>query len=211
MATLQQISAAMQGFPRTLSWRDFRSVATSLKPPMDAQTGAGFQLQPWSVEKTNGEYRVLNPKMVVTLNSSNTWVVQGKTSSALLVHEQGHFDIAGLIARDMISRILDLSLDEAVIDAVQGSGKTAQSHMEFATQRLQAYIQDYNKDAANMMNTLGSTPASPGDGLYDRQTNHSQNAVAQAAWNSRLARIQASPNSFEFSLIMEGVVSATTP
>src|SRR5260370_24057984 len=102
-------------FSRNLTWNDFHPVANSLSPPAQAQTGARWSTTGWSVRVANGEYRVHGARVNVSLNPHNTWAVPGaRTSAALLRHEQGHYDIAGLIARDLIRKILDLSLDVVV-------------------------------------------------------------------------------------------------
>ncbi len=207
MATLQEIRAAMSGFPRNLSWNDFRSVQNSPSPPMQAQTGARWATTGWTVKVVNGEYRVHGARVNVSLDGGNTWAVPGaRTSTALLQHEQGHYDITGLIARDLIRKILDLSLDVVVIGAMQAAGNSPQQHQNFAVQRFRSYIDTYVKEASDLGAKLQTNPVTGADGIYDVQTNHSQNTTGQAAWNARLARIKAGDENFELNLAMEGII-----
>jgi hypothetical protein len=208
MATLREIQAAMNGFPRSLTWSNFRPVANSLSPPAQAQTGARWSTTGWSVRVVNGAYRVHGARVNVGLDPHNTWAVPGaRTSAALLRHEQGHYDITGLIARDLIRKILDLSLDVVVIGAMQAAGNTPHQHQNFAVQRFQSYINTYVQEANALSAKLQTDPTTGADGIYDVQTNHSQNANGQAAWNARLQRMMAGDENFELNLAMEGIVT----
>src|SRR5215470_868208 len=176
MATLQEIQAAMSGFPRNLSWNDFPRVQNSPAPPHQARTAARWATTGWTVRVVNGEYRVHGARVNVSLDGSNMWAVPGaRTSAALLRHEQGHYDITGLIARDLIRKILDLSLDAVVIGAMQGAGNTPQQHQNFALARFQSYINTFMQEANDLSAKLQTNPVTRADGIYDVQTNHSQN------------------------------------
>ncbi len=207
MATLQEIQAAMTGFPRNLSWNNFRPVPNSPSPPMQAQTGARWATTGWTVKVVNGDYRVHGARVTVSLDNGNTWAVPGaRTSTALLQHEQGHYDITGLIARDLIRKILDLSLDTVVMGAMQAAGNTPQQHQNFAVQRFQSYINTYVQEASDLGAKLQTNPTTGADGIYDVQTNHSQNTTGQAAWNARLQRMKAGNENFELDLAMAGII-----
>jgi len=208
MATLREIQAAMSGFPRNLTWGDFRSVQNSLVPPAQANTAAQWATTGWSARVVNGEYRVHGARVNVSIDRHNSWAVPGaRTSAALLRHEQGHYDITGLIARDLIRKILDLSLDVVIIGAMQGAGNTPQQHQNFAVRRLQSSINTYVQEANALSAKLQTDPTTRADGIYDVQTNHGQNGNGQAAWNTRLQRMKAGDEDFELNLAMEGIVT----
>ncbi len=207
MATLREIQAAMSGFPRNLTWNDFRPVQNSPAPPAQANTAAQWSTTGWSVRVVNGEYRVQGARVNVIIDRHNSWAVPGaRTSTALLQHEQGHYDITGLIARDLIRKILDLSLDTVVIGAMQAAGNTPHQHQNFAVQRFQSYINTYVQEANDFSAKLQTNPITGADGVYDVQTNHSQNANGQAAWNTRLQRMKAGDENFALNLAMEGII-----
>jgi len=208
MASLREIQAAMSGFPRNLTWNDFRRVSDSLSPPAEASTGAQFSTTRWSVKMVDGEYRVHGAHVNVSINSNDTWAVpSARTNANLLRHEQGHYDITGLIARDLIRKILDLSLDAVVIGAMQSAGDTPQQHRNFALERLQSYIDTYVQEANELGSKLQTNPVTGADGIYDVQTNHSQNTNGQAVWNARLQRMKAADENFALTLAIEGIVT----
>jgi len=207
MATLREIQAAMSGFPRNLTWQDFRPVQNSPAPPAQAQTAARWSTTGWSVRAVNGEYRVQGARVNVSMDRHNSWAVAGGTNAALLQHEQGHYDITGLIARDLIRKILDLSLDVVVIGAMQGAGNTPHQQQNFAVQRFQSYINTYVQEANALGSKLQTDPTTGADGIYDVQTNHSQNTTGQAAWNARLQRMKAGDENLALNLAMEGIVT----
>jgi hypothetical protein len=109
------------GWPRELTWGDF---ATVTKPkPMPA--GAGSLLETTTlltaltavrvtpsrdqIRTSLGACELKDLKVTVDLDQNNTWVIQGKATSDLLNHEQGHYNIAGLIARELHYRLKMLS------------------------------------------------------------------------------------------------------
>jgi hypothetical protein len=207
MATPQEIQAALSGFPRALAWTNFRNVQTSPSPPHEAHTSVSWSMGSWSVHIVNGEYRVRNPRVTVTLNGHDSWAMpSAKSSTALLQHEQGHFDITGLIARDLISSVLGLSFDVAVVAALRDSGTTPRDHQRYVTQQFQADINRFAQAATALGARLQTNPVTHADGLYDVQTNHSLNTAVQQAWDARLQRIKNHNENFELALRLEGLI-----
>jgi hypothetical protein len=207
MATLQELQAAMTGFPRTLTWRDFPARAVSPKPPMLAQAGARFSLTTGTLKLVNGEYRFHGAKATVSLDPATTWAIASARSSAdLLVHEQGHYDITGLIARDLLDKVLDLSMEEFIVEALRDSGPTVNQHMQYVARLFNAEFTRFNLRARALTNRLQTDPSTGQDGIYDTQTNHSKNAAGQKEWNDRFSRLKATNNSFELWLLVEGTI-----
>jgi len=62
------------------------------------------------------------------------------------------------------------------------------------------------KEANDLSAKLQTNPTTGADGIYDVQTNHSQNTTGQAAWNARLQRMKAGDENFELNLAMERII-----
>ncbi len=207
MATLQEVQAVMTGFPQSLTWGNFRLVQASPTPPHAAQVSAGFSMGGWSVQLVNGEYNVRGARVSVAAQANGSWATAAaRTDANLLLHEQGHFDITGLIARDLIGKVLDLSFDQSVIAVCIGSGDTANSQLRYVTRLFQADVTRFGQEARDLLARLNTNPNTQADGLYDSQTNHGLNATAQRTWNDRIRRIKASNDSLELMLRIEGLL-----
>ncbi len=205
--TLFEIQAAMTGFPRTLDWKDFRSVQTSPEPPHEAMTSASFSTTGWRVALVKGEYRVTGFRATVVLDANPSWATaSARTSTDLLTHEQGHFDITGLIARDIVSRVLSLSYDEAVVAALKGVGNSPQARINWVTQEFQKEVNKAGLEARTALNRLQTDPTTKQDGIYDTQTNHSQNTTAQAVWNARFQQAKLANTNFQLDLKLAGIL-----
>ncbi len=205
--TFQEIQAAMTGFPRTLAWTNFRSVQTSPEPPHEAMTSASFSSTGWRVALVKGEYRITGARVNVVLNAQPSWATpSARTNDDLLTHEQGHFDITGLIARDVISQILSLSYDEAVVAALRGVGNSPQARINWVTQDFQKDVNRIGREAKAALDRLQTDPVTKQDGIYDTQTNHSQNTTAQAAWNTRIQQAKINNTNFQLDLKLAGIL-----
>jgi hypothetical protein len=123
----------------------------------------------------------------------------------LLRHEQGHYDITGLVARDLASNLLDLSLDADVVASMLDAGKTAAEHKRYVQRRFQQSFDDYSGEAKALLARLQTNPMTHADGIYDTQTQHGLNQVAQAAWDDRFAQMKRSNASFALCLTLAGV------
>ena len=206
MATLQEINAVVSGFPRALSWAQFRPVATSLSPPMLAQTSSSYQMGSWRVALSGGKYRVQGVRITVSVNANGCWAVNAaRNQAALLRHEQGHYDITGLVARDLARSVLDLSLDASVVAALKDAGSTGAEHMRYVQRQFQSSIDEYGRQAADLSNKLQTNPATRRDGVYDVQTQHGQNVAAQTRWDALFSQVKASGASFRLALAMLGI------
>lgn len=173
---------------------------------MQAQTGTRLSLKSGTLKLVNGEYRFHGAKATVSLDPTTTWAIPTARSSAdLLIHEQGHYDITGLIARDWISKVLDLSAHEFIIEALRDSGHTGNQRMQFVSRQFNAEITRFNQSAFALLDRL-QTSRTGQDGIYDTQTDHSQNKGGQQAWKTLLSRVKAGREDFEFWLRIDGVI-----
>ena len=207
MATQQEVQAAMSGFPRTLAWANFTPVQTSRNPPHAAQTSATWSMGGWRPVLQNGVYKVSGARVSVTLNPGQSWAIQSARSNAdLLIHEQGHYNITGLVARTVIQRVLDLSYDAGLIEVVIAAGNTANSRMQYVQQQFQTNITRFGQEANAAMARLQTNPVTQQDGLYDVQTGHGLTTAGQSAWNARISRAMSGNDDFLLLLAMEGLL-----
>lgn len=207
MATIQEINAVLTGFPRPLNWSSFRRVTSSPSPPQEAHLSSSYRMGAWRTVLERGAYRVGGFHITVTHNATASWAVPAAFSNtALLVHEQGHYDITGLIARDLARNLLDLALDATVVASMRDAGTTAAQHAHYAQLALQRSVDETGRKAAGLLNKIQSSSSTGADGLYDRQTDHGLNLTAQATWNGLLAAVKQGNEDFGFRLAIAGIV-----
>jgi hypothetical protein len=202
MATLQRIAAVLHGFPYSLRWSDFTEVRTSRKPPRQAFTVASFNMTGWHVGTDDRGFKVQGLSVRVSLNKHSSWAVKSGETATLLDHEQGHFDIAGLIGRDLARKVLDLSLPVSELAALKEAGTTADQHKRYALKQFQKSINGFGKEAAALMSRLQSQGK---DGLYDASTKHGLDQRAQARWNAFFKRMKTSTEDFGHALATSGL------
>lgn len=154
----------LAGWPRTLTWANFREVDSA----PDGRTEAA-QIHPEAVQpaevgvaREGGTVRLRGYTVRVRIVRDDTWVVTSQKSDTLLIHEQGHFDIVGLTARDMVA---DLA-------ALRAS----------STAELQELVRDTIARAGALATRL--------DGIYDGTSSDGtaggSNSAVQDRWNSHL-------------------------
>jgi hypothetical protein len=206
VAKSHEVLSVLSGFPRKLTWANFRVVARSPSPPLQALTSSSYHMGSWRVALEGAAYHVRDFHITVSL-AAVSWATQAaKTNASLLIHEQGHYDITGLIARDLARNLLDLELDAAVVAASKDAGVNQAQHLHFAQKELQKSVDEYGRQAAGLLAKLQSNPATRTDGIYDQQTNHGLNQTSQNSWNNRLAHVKQANESFRLSLAMAGVL-----
>jgi hypothetical protein len=150
----------LTGWPREIAWGEFREIQR--RPTgenEDAQISSSLE-QPEQVHVTRsgGRFRLDAYEAVLSVVEDESWVVTSAKSDTLLAHEQGHYDITGLVARDMIRDLRGL---RAASTAALG-------------REVQAIIR--RADALADRLTI----------LYDEQTNHGRNRAKQEKWEQLL-------------------------
>ncbi|MFO0956618.1 MAG: DUF922 domain-containing protein [Isosphaeraceae bacterium] len=152
----------LTGWPRQLSWDDFRVVEGPAESRFDRD--AGFYS---TFDVTNFEYWRSAPGVfqvrsvsIEVMVEENRWVRRGRQSPALLGHEQGHFDITGLSAHCASRAILRLRGDS--VDSLREKGKQIVRDQAATCAR-------WNKE-------------------YDEATNHGLDRRAQQRWADRIAK-----------------------
>src|SRR5690348_8670826 len=104
---------ALHGFTRHLRWSDFTKVKESLDGEHDAKTYSEIKSAVRSVVYPDGTWKVNRVSVTLSFVHAKSWVVIGKQSSALLKHEQMHYDIAAIAARELEKRLWRLKGDRS--------------------------------------------------------------------------------------------------
>ena len=167
---------AMSGFVYRLRWNDF---AGRVPASADAGTAAFVSTRfradaPWTYDGNDGSrvYSITSVSTTVSVNRSSMWARTGAARSpSMLVHEQGHFEITALLARQVDTQLTALI------------GQTWSSEAD-----VNQAITDAREPLFQIINDLQSQAS--GDGTYDTSTNHGMHAN-QAAWNRAFATCRA--------------------
>lgn len=150
----------LSGWPRTIRWNEFRDVESRPEgEEEDAQIHTEV-VQPERVRiaREDGRLRLSNYRVRVRVLRSGSWVVTGAKSDTLKAHEQGHFDITGLTARDMVAELRALRADSA--------------------DELQQEVSRIIEEAGELGSTLTEQ--------YDDDTDHGRLPERQQAWQDHL-------------------------
>ncbi len=161
------------GLIKTLSWNDFQGTPDPRKPNMLAFTSATFSLPPIGptlIPGTRSFHFEDNVVITITMNSSKSWKRQAQPSNDLLKHEQGHYDITALIARNLFIEIMQLKANTYANGAA-------------ALADLRPIITKFGGKAEKI------------SVIYDavQQTDHGTNAPQQATWNAMIRRAFTEP------------------
>jgi hypothetical protein len=117
------------------------------------------------------------------MNPAKSWSKPGKQSAALLAHEQGHFDIANVIAEkvEMAIMIWDIKQDTSATACGKKGALNAATKKWNAAKPNKA-IKQISKSGVKIFNQVNS---STGD--YDTGTVHGTDAAGQKAWEGKIA------------------------
>jgi hypothetical protein len=163
------------GLSRTLSWSDYPTVPRTEpgagQTAVGAYTDASYELGTVSMVRATGGGVTLPDSLVVTINfnTETSWVADWVTrrsadyQTALLNHEQGHYNLVALLGRDMW------------VELVQLVGRS------FPNQHaLSADI--------DAITTRFNTAVAAIGGIYDRpgEANAGANATGQARWDGHI-------------------------
>jgi hypothetical protein len=209
MPTLGQLHAAMKGFPRRLTWADYSTLSTSPDDDYDAMTVTSFTLKKFfllgsgtgSIGRRNFRTMVLyvDPIIEVQMNKTLSWALDTEKTPDLLLHEQGHFDITGLVARDFAAKLLEMNIPtEDVVDELNRS-IPFDDKMRHLNTKLQTKVDDARREADALLDLLQTTQLGD-DGEYDKDTEHGENKANQRQWNCCFHRVKTTNLNFEKTL-----------
>jgi predicted secreted Zn-dependent protease len=162
----------LQNFQYRISWANDFTRVDSVPDGSDesAFTQARFRGRFSFVRQADGTWIVRSANSVVSLSMDGvaSWVERGSETADLLTHEQGHFDITALGARDFRN------------DAVALSGSSAND--------LQSQIDSARSSNQSTIDSVNS--------MYDEDpncgTSHGTNAANQQQWNLRINNARTS-------------------
>lgn len=157
---------SLTGFDHNVQWHEFMEVEQRpLNTSEDAEILINFSPLFEYSAPPNQECRVTNVNTSITVNQASSWVVKDHKAAVLLSHEQGHYDITALGAREVHQRVSSIVV-----------ANCAEIHTE--AQRIQQDVQT-NIDAANIR--------------YDSQTAHGTDTGAQTQWVNSIRSAKQSP------------------
>lgn len=157
---------ALINFNYQLTWSDFRSVSTAPDFADEyAQIHPDITFTNFQLTRRGRALVITGVDVTIRLIADDCWAVTAHQNADLLKHEQGHYDILAIGAREFYNRLMGLSAANA--DALQP--------------RASALFQQFNQ-AANEV-----------DDRYDTLTNHSINTSVQQSWDQSIARAKANP------------------
>ncbi len=103
---------AVKNWPGKVNWSQFKKVAKAPRgATTDAHVEAEYRNPPgkqFQVAQEGKLFKLTNGNLVLKIIPAETWVIKGKQNEELLAHEQGHWDILGLIAREYHKEIKKL-------------------------------------------------------------------------------------------------------
>ncbi len=149
---------AVSGHNQTLRWSDFPGTPPAGET-LDAYTSSTYNLNWGFAPGRTDEYRLANISVAVVLRRAQMWSRRSAQSARLLKHEQGHYDIVAMTARD-------LSTD---LTALASQVFTSESDL---------------RDAVNDLDRAARSQIVNADSAYDTQTDHGNIATAQASWDA---------------------------
>jgi predicted secreted Zn-dependent protease len=157
---------AVTGFDHRVTWEDFTERdSRPAGETEDAFCKARFR-ESWGFASDGRNATINSVNVSIAMDSRESWVVTSAESDELLRHEQGHFDITALGARD-VHRQLD--------------GMSRRTERE-----LRAAVAELKRNTQREIDRLNE--------LYDDQTGHGSNRSAQVRWNNRILSATNDPN-----------------
>ena len=150
---------ALTGFIDKIQWNQFREIS---KQPgnvsEDAEIFVIYNLKYQTQAATSKECKISAVSVDLKMNKSKSWVVKNKKSSELLRHEQGHYDITALGAREVYQRISALTVTQCA--------------------QIETQLKQIQKDVQKLINQVNIR--------YDKQTSHGVNSTIQKNWEASI-------------------------
>ena len=152
----------MTGWPRAIEWKEFRELdkrPDGVKEDAEIHSQNEFTKE-ITIVREKGKFRLgpISAKVVVV--SEDTWVVKGMMADPLLSHEQGHYDITGLVGRDILRALAKIRAP---------SVKVLKQRVESTTERLAKLATELTEQ-------------------YDDETNHGLVKAQQRRWKAHIRK-----------------------
>lgn len=206
MATAKDIQAALIGYPRQLTWDDFKTVEELPDGHHQHEAGVSmdFKVTHYGILWQGGK-ALYKPRVTVSL--VDAWALaRVRGDKELLKHEQGHFDITGLIARDLAATLLDLQLDPKKLEAEMTAPAANPAEHDAKVQRVTKMWKAAMKKAEERARTIALklNNSAIAEGLYDFDTSHGLDRELQRDWDGLLLHVRLHNLNFEQALIQRG-------
>ena len=157
---------ALNNFDYLVKWTDFTPV--DARPHgVDEDAQITVDMQPdFRARGSRSSIIITNVTVNIIIVSAHTWALRSQiTNVDLLAHEQGHYNITALAAREYYEELLVI---------------TAPTQNRFI--ELTRSLRDRLQQQINRVNIN-----------YDTQTNHYLNRAAQQTWDRNIAAAKANP------------------
>ena len=159
----------LNNFTYTLSWSDFTQLPS--RPSSndeDAQIHPEISFSKFKLAKKGRGVTISDVDVDIHLVLNDCWVVSAQMSNDLLKHEQGHYDILAISAREIYNELL----------------KTSAAN----TNDLQVKVKEVHKKMAQLSSQVNNR--------YDSksETFNSRNTAKQTAWNKAIATEKQKPD-----------------
>ncbi|MDQ6628878.1 MAG: DUF922 domain-containing Zn-dependent protease [Pseudomonadota bacterium] len=166
---------ALIGWPKTIDWTVFGAPLAAVPSSYggshtDCHIEIAFDYSWHGTRRVRpgGDYQLSDVKVIVKIDHLDTWVLAGVAKAVnqarVLKHEQGHYNIAGITARDVDRALSALrNADSSALEA------EASSVADAIIAAGQAEEDTYDDDSAN------------------GGTDHGNDFTQQATWNSQIA------------------------
>ncbi|MEZ6060511.1 MAG: DUF922 domain-containing protein [Planctomycetaceae bacterium] len=160
------MASSLVGLFKTLKWDDFTGT-----PPADSShlafTSATFSLPTVTLKSLRDD----NITITITFNAAKSWkkmaeinAKKKRTPAEILKHEQGHYDIVALLARDLF------------IDLMQLKGRSYKNQAALNTD-LAPILAKYNGTAQKIINKYDSPT----------ESDHGESATGQKKWDGMIS------------------------
>jgi len=176
---LQHMTGHTGGQPQQINWQShFTRVQQPRSGSSDALTLADFRPTYSYSDRPDreGKHRLTNVRVTVSMNKARSWYVAGRDTPLLLRHEQGHYNITFLVARELCRQLLELEWDSSVLTAVGESSSQQIMH------RLRTDADQLIHNAQEEVTRLNDLYDSPGRGA--KNADGSINPNHQSHWDN---------------------------
>ena len=141
---------------KLLAWNDFKGIPVENSKAV-AITSSGFGYK--ADIKNTGPVGQINIGVYCYFNKNTSWVKSGKNSDYILEHEQNHFNISFVAAKNFIEKLKSAS---------------------FTRSNYNEILSRIYKESFYIMNTMQDD--------YDHQTKNGQDRNSQNLWNDFLSK-----------------------
>jgi hypothetical protein len=157
----------LDGFEHQISWSEFNP--RKERPKGNDADGFTKAVSKFSYTSGRGEGNAIIIKSAdasISMDTKQSWVVEGKKTGELLQHEQGHYDITALGVRELYTGLLKVKAKDV---------KSLNDRLKELNETIQKKINRTNI-------------------RYDEKTDHSRVKAEQEKWDKSIAAEKQKPD-----------------